>query len=521
MLVITDFLWYENIHFMWSEKYMLMFFLGIFVSSGCSGQDNHGKDSGLTDRPAAVAGQFYAANPGMLKSDLESLFAEASPGVASNVLALIAPHAGYIFSGEVAAGSYNQLDPKKKYDNIFILASSHRFLFDGASIYNKGDYVTPLGKVKVNLELANTLLQSGSVFTSRSDAHLYEHSLEVQLPFLQYRLGNDIRIVPIVLGTQNAETCRKIAGELKPYLNDKNLFVISTDFSHYPSYKDAVSNDQRTADAIVSNSPEQLLTTLASNEDKGIPGLSTSLCGWTSVLSLLYMTQGEDVRYREIGYMNSGDSEIYGDKDRVVGYWSIVVEKASPDSGHKADESSFSLTEDEKEILLYIARSTMEEYLPTRSVPSVDDRILTPALLEKAGAFVTLKKDGELRGCIGRFEASLPLWETVQRMAIASSTEDYRFSEVTVEELDDITIEISVLTPLRKISSIDEIELGRHGIYMTKGYSSGTFLPQVARETGWTKEEFLGHCARDKAHIGWDGWKTADLYVYEAYIFGE
>jgi AmmeMemoRadiSam system protein A len=134
---------------------------------------------------------------------------------------------------------------------------------------------------------------------------------------------------------------------------------------------------------------------------------------------------------------------------------------------------------------------------------------------------VTLKENGGLRGCIGRFEATGPLYEVVQEMAVAASTQDSRFLPVTEYEFDEIDIEISVLTPLRRINSIDEFQLGRHGIYIKKGYASGTFLPQVAEETGWTREEFLGHCARDKAHIGWDGWKDAELYVYEAYVFGE
>jgi len=137
------------------------------------------------------------------------------------------------------------------------------------------------------------------------------------------------------------------------------------------------------------------------------------------------------------------------------------------------------------------------------------------------GAFVTLKKHSDLRGCIGRFDASEPLYKVVRDMAIASSTQDYRFPPVVYNEIPELEFEISVLTPMRRVYSADEIELGRHGIYIRKGQNSGTFLPQVATETGWTKEEFLGHCAQDKAGIGWNGWKDAELYVYEAIVFGE
>ena len=134
---------------------------------------------------------------------------------------------------------------------------------------------------------------------------------------------------------------------------------------------------------------------------------------------------------------------------------------------------------------------------------------------------MTLNEHHQLRGCIGRFDADEPLFKVVQCMAAASASQDYRFSPVEPSEVKNLQIEISVLTPMRKISSIDQFELGKQGIYMKKGNRAGTFLPQVAQETNWTKEEFLGHCAQDKAGIGWDGWKDAELYVYEALVFGE
>jgi AmmeMemoRadiSam system protein B/AmmeMemoRadiSam system protein A len=494
-----------------------MILVSLFSGFGSQGQDKSG-DIGLVDRNPAVAGQFYSADPVRLRADLSDMFAEAMPKQSGEVLAIICPHAGYVFSGEVAASSYNQLDPDKKYDNIFILASSHRMSFEGASIYSIGNYITPLGTVKVNIDLAKRLIRDNPVFTAKTDAHISEHSLEVQLPFLQYILKNDFRIIPIILGTQSAETSKKIAAALKPYLDERNLFVISSDFSHYPDYEDACQVDKTTADAIVLNSPAKLMQVLADNDEKGIGNLATSLCGWTSVMTLEYMTEGrKDLDYKEIQYKNSGDEEIYGEKDRVVGYYSIVVEKKQ--AGQK--EPGFSLNENEKATLLSIARETINQYIRYARVPDIDKAKLTARIQQPYGAFVTLKEDGQLRGCIGRFEAAEPLYELVQQLAIASSTEDTRFQPVSEEEIDNLDIEISVLTPMKRIYSIDEFVLGKHGIYMKKGYSSGTFLPQVADETGWTKEEFFGHCARDKARIGWDGWKDAELYVYEAYVFGE
>jgi MEMO1 family protein len=498
-------------------KISVMISLPLFFGSNCSSQENKGS-TGLVDRQPAVAGQFYPADPATLRSDLSKLFARAVPKQPGTVLAVIAPHAGYVFSGEVAATSFNQIDPDKKYDNIFILASSHIMSFDGASIYNEGDYITPLGKVKVNIELANQLLKEYPVFNSRTQPHIGEHSIEVELPFLQYKLKTDFQIVPIILGTQSPSTSKKIAAALKPFLNDKNLFVVSSDFSHYPDYDDARTVDKITATAITMNSPDILLKTLQENDGKDINNLVTSLCGWTSVLTLLYMTEGRnDLAYKEIEYQNSGDSRLYGDSDRVVGYNSIILEE----NNSTGDVKDFNLEKKDKEKLLDIARHSMEEYVSEGTIPQIDVKTLSPILTQPFGAFVTLKEDGDLRGCIGRFEATEPLYKVIQEMAIAAATQDSRFPEVKPSEFKEIDIEISVLTPLRKINSIDEFQLGKQGIYMKKGYSSGTFLPQVATETGWTKEEFLGHCARDKAHIGWDGWKDAELYVYEAYIFGE
>jgi len=490
--------------------------MALFFSRG-SAQDSDGQTN-LVDRQPVVAGQFYAGDAGRLKADLSSLFANAEPKQLDNVVAIISPHAGYVFSGEVAASAFNQIDPQKKYDNIFVVASSHRVSFSGASIYNKGNYKTPLGKVKVNLELANKLVNNHTIFTFRQDAHSQEHSLEVQLPFLQYIMETDFQIVPIVIGTQNQSDCNLIADALKPYLNQRNLFVISSDFSHYPDYENAQVVDHLTADAIVSNDPDQLMGTLSSNSKKGVSNLATSLCGWSSVLSLMKMTTGRsDMQYHKVVYKNSGDAALYGDKDRVVGYYSIAVTAKK----QEADPTGYFLQDEDKKELLHIARNTIENYIANGKSPEIKTEFLTERVQEPCGAFVTLHKEGKLRGCIGRFDAKEPLYLVVQEMAISASTKDYRFPKVTADEIDELDIEISVLTPMQKIKSIDEIELGKHGIYIKKGYSSGTFLPQVATETGWSKEEFLGHCARDKAKIGWDGWKNADIFIYEALIFSE
>ncbi len=479
--------------------------------SSCQSQNN------FVDRLPAVAGQFYPAEKNILHQMLTDLFSKAVPlEKVGDVVAIISPHAGYVYSGIVAASSFNQIDDQKEYENIFILGPSHHVAFDGAAIYAKGNYLTPLGSVTVNQELARNLIKGSKVFIERDDAHSQEHSVEVQLPFLQYIMKKKFKIIPIVVGTNRLETCEQMARELKPYFNSKNLFIISTDFSHYPSYNDAIKVDTATAKAICSNSLQNVLSVLNQNDAQNIPNLATSMCGWTCVLTLLAMTEGDShVLYHEILYKNSGDVEI-GNRNNVVGYHAIAITLDS-----KASVSGFNLSDQEKKELIGIARKTIQTYLETKKIQEIDQTVFSQNLRKPAGAFVTLKKHGELRGCIGRFDAVEPLFKVVQSMAIASATQDTRFPQVESSELSNIQIEISVLTPMRKINSIDEIELGKHGIYIRKGWHAGTFLPQVATETGWSKEEFLGHCAQDKAGIGWDGWKDADIFIYEALVFGE
>ena len=212
----------------------------------------------------------------------------------------------------------------------------------------------------------------------------------------------------------------------------------------------------------------------------------------------MHMTQEDrnQLEYELIRYQNSGDTRL-GDKSRVVGYCAITVSMQDY-TMNKREKSAFMLSEEDKTFLMD-----------------------SPSLSTHTGAFVSLHINGKLRGCIGSFQPGKPLYEVVRDMTISASTKDYRFKPVRKDELDEIELEISVLTPMVKISDPSEIKLGQHGIYIKKGSNSGTFLPQVAEQTGWNLEEFLGHCARDKAQIGWYGWKDADLYIYEALVFKE
>ncbi|MFZ5941908.1 MAG: AmmeMemoRadiSam system protein B [Bacteroidota bacterium] len=480
----------------------------------CQGQER--KENNI--RQPVVAGSFYPADAATLRADLDRYFngvkdRETDPAVA----AIIVPHAGYVFSASVAASAYAKLDPGKEYKRVFVIGTSHHVLLNGASVCNVDAYLTPLGTVPVDRELAAKLIGPNRLIEYNPAAHNREHSIEVQLPFLQYRLEKPFLLVPVIIGTQSAETCRRLAEILRPYFTPENLFVISTDFSHYPAYTDALTVDAETGLAVESLSPDEFLDVLTTHDDRGVPGLATSCCGWSSVLTLLdLMEEVPGIRAKHITYMNSGDSP-YGDRDRVVGYQSFIFTREK----EEITMDHFSLSAEDRTILLEIARDAITARLEGRGMPAVDDARLSASLKESCGAFVTLTVNGQLRGCIGRFMATQPLWRVVQDMALAAAFSDSRFMPVRLEEMKKIDIEISVLTPLRRISSAEEFRLGEQGIYMIKDGRSGTFLPQVAASTGWNKEEFLGHCARDKAGIGWDGWKSAELYTYEAYVFSE
>ena len=483
-------------------------------------------------RPATQADRFYTGNAKELSDEVDSLLALHSHStVYQNVAAIIVPHAGYYFSGNVAASAYMSLDAKKRYKRIFLLGPSHHEWLDGASVNTEADYyATPLGQVRVDHETAMKLTttnytnftnkltttdgtnftNSDSVFCYRPEAHDREHCLEVQLPFLQRRFKENLPpIVPIVISTNDYHKLKRMAEELKPYFTDENLFVISSDFSHYPAYDDACEVDARTGKAIETGDVEEFIATINANAQRGMKNLATSACGGFAIITLMMMLD-ENYSVKHIMYQNSGDIDDH-DHSRVVGYHSFAFLRKQP--------GEFSISEADKKLLKDIALQSIKDSLDGKRIaqPTFNSHLST--LNSKCGAFVSLHKHGRLRGCIGHFGEDYPLHEIVAEMARAAAFEDPRFMPVTKDELDDIDIEISVLTPMRRIKSLDEFELHRHGIYIKKGRRSGTFLPQVADEVNWTKEEFVGHCSQDKAGLGWDGWRDAELYVYEAIVF--
>ena len=472
------------------------------------------KETQKTRKPA-VAGSFYPASAKEIKSMLGGWLHPSGNNALTPPRAIIVPHAGYVFSGEVAASAYNRIPPGHQYKRVFLLGPSHRAGFAGASVDTVYSFAeTPLGKVPIDISLGKRLISEGKgAFTFWSEAaHDGEHCLEVQLPFLQMVFGDVPPIVPIVIGTERLSVIQNIAKALEPYFNEDNLFIISSDFSHYPSYEDARSSDLYLAETITTGGLEEFLKALRQIDKQDFPGQGTAACGACAIAVLLEMmdAQGRDSFSAEhVMYRNSGDS-IYGDKDRVVGYNSIVF---------TSSDHLFHFTQEEKEKMIATARASIYSYL---GLKYDGDDSPVGVLKEKGyGVFVTLNLNGNLRGCIGRFTSPSSLHSTIRDMARSAAFDDPRFPALSKKEAPEIEIEVSVLSPLKRIQSIDEFKLGRDGIYMIKGYNHGTFLPQVAKETGWNTEEFLGHCARDKAGIGYYGWKDAELYTYQTEVVKE
>jgi MEMO1 family protein len=469
-------------------------------------------------RKPAVAGQFYPSDADNLRTQISDYFSKTPKTHLDNETKIVlSPHAGYVFSGQITAESISKLN-RDKIKTVFILADAHSYGFKGISI-NTQEYETPLGVVSnaisISMDLLNTEI---SWIKERQIAHLKEHCIEVELPFLQYHLSS-FSIIPILFGDCSHSQIKAFAEVLSAHLEDESCaFVISTDFSHYPESHLATEIDNKTAEIITSGNPMNLIHYFHSISTQKLPNLSTPLCGFDAVLCAMYIAETGKLKWEKIKYANSGVSN-YGDKDKVVGYWAIHA--------YITDKDLFKLNKEEREFLLSYAREVLKHHFShsDKDLPQYNE--IPSKLQEKCGAFVSIYVNKKLRGCIGRFSEEIPLINVVHDMTLAAAFQDSRFPPIKASELESLTIEISVLTPLMEIQSPFDFELGKHGIYiqknnkMGKPIASGTFLPHVASDSSWNKEEFLGHCARDKAGIGWDGWRDANIYIFETITFSD
>jgi len=473
-------------------------------------------DASAAIRPPAVADSFYPASPVALRTEVERYVREASsrPGQ-GELVALIVPHAGYRFSGPVAGYAYRLLRGQR-YETVVVVGPSHRMPVRGAALSGVEQWATPLGRVQVDLAGTQALVQECAAARVFDAAHSPEHSIEVQLPFLQVILG-EFKLLPVLMSDFSKQNCAALAEALAEWAGGRRVLLIaSTDMSHYPPYDDAVRVDRETLSAIATMNPAEVAATTKQLMSQGVSGLSTCLCGEGPVKAVLEACRllGAD-RVEVLRYANSGDAP-QGPRHNVVGYCAVAVYRSG---GANPQVEEGELSEEQQRHLLSIARATIEEYVTSGRVIGVEED--DPALLRPGAAFVTLKKHDMLRGCIGSLEPDKPLVETVRTRAIDASVRDRRFEPVRPEELPELEIEISVLSPVRRVESADEIDITRHGVIVERGARRGVFLPQVAGETGWSREELLSHLCRDKAGLPADAWKKgAALYVFTVQAFG-
>ncbi len=459
-------------------------------------------------RPPAIAGSWYPADPDELAQMIDGML-EAERLVDGAPLALIVPHAGYVYSGPVAAAGFRQMR-NGEYDVAVIIAADHQApLSSPISVWVEGAWETPLGRMPVDADLARALVQTDPRITFDPAAHQGEHPIEIELPFLQ-RVCPHCRIVPILMGADDEETVRVLADALLSALPGRKAVVIaSSDLSHYPSREDARAVDGAILAAIETGDPDRVRETIAATMKRGVPGLITCACGEGPIRVTMRVAAGLGAdTVSVLRYANSADSP-YGDPQQVVGYGAVMFWRYTPPD----------LTPARREALLRLARRTLESYLTDGTLPpyETDD----PHLRRPSGVFVTIREGGELRGCIGHLRADTPLYRAVQEMAVAAATEDPRFPPLTREELERVRLEISVLSPFRRLTDPMQIEVGTHGLLIIKGSRQGLLLPQVAVEEGWDREAFLEGLCR-KAGLPAGCWREgAALYAFTAVVFGE
>lgn len=482
-------------------------------------------------RQAAVAGQFYPSEPGAITDKIQSfLKLVVEKKIEDQIKAIIVPHAGYDFSGSVAAYAFKML-AGRKVNTVVLIGNSHKAYFDGAVIDDNDAWQTPLGQVAVDKELARKLVEADSAIKFDDAPHQDDHNLEVELPFLQTVLELGFKIVPIEFGNKNDGSYKKLAQALKDNLGEDDLVVISTDLSHYPKYEDANEIDSATLAAIKTGDVAELEKYVAEAENAGYANEQTVLCGIDAVKTAMELANLAGWDSIEIlKYANSGDVPGIGDKAQVVGYGAIAIAQMKNVNFKMQNENSNAtsteavvageLDSKQQAVLLKIAKETVASFVKTGKILEFD--VADERLKQRQGAFVTLNKNGQLRGCIGQIVPSdEPLWQVVRDMAVAACSEDGRFSPVSKDELSELEYEISVLSAPEPIDDWHKIELGKHGVIIRRGGNRGVFLPQVATETGWMLEEFLAQLCLQKAGLAPNCYKDKDteIQVFTAQVF--
>jgi AmmeMemoRadiSam system protein B/AmmeMemoRadiSam system protein A len=477
-------------------------------------------------REPAVAGKFYPDSAAKLRLAIEKFLQDAVPVKVKKPVAIIVPHAGYIFSGQICADGFKQVS-NQKYDVVVILGTNHtNSNFQKISLYPGSGFRTPLGTAPIERNVISSLMKADPAdCTLDKSLHESEHSVEVMVPFIQV-IFPKAKIVPVVVGSPDMQICTRFGQALAKVLKNKRaLIVASSDLSHYPAAEDANIVDRETLAAITKLDPAIFRTTVQAHMDRSIPNLYTSACGEAPILAAMAAARSLGAtRGVFISYANSGDVSI-GERSRVVGYGAVVF--TAEGEGKKISVSaqpipavvSTSLRSSDKKALLVFARETLSRVFLTDTVPLA--RGFNMNLQQPRGVFVTLKKKGELRGCIGRIIGDEPLDKLVGTMAIQAAFNDNRFRPLTADELNDTEIEISVLTPMKQVAGAADVVVGRDGVLLRKDGHSAVFLPQVATEQRWNREELLDNLCL-KAGLTAGSWKKgAQLSTFQAVVFSE
>ncbi len=468
-------------------------------------------------RTAGVAGSFYPADAAELTAMMDGYLAEADvPRIDGPILGVIAPHAGYQYSGPVAACTYAALKGHR-YARVVVIAPSHVEAFGFTSVYDGDAYSTPLGTVHVDTGFAKHLAGMKSSIRLSGCGHALrggevEHAIEVQLPWLQRVLG-EFTLVPVVMGDQSYESSRDLGVSLANLIakdgDGATLIVASSDLSHFHPDNDAVKIDRKTLDAVQSWD----YLSMSRNFEERV----WEACGGAPIVAAMITAEREGAdQAMLLHYANSGD--VTGDRSPVVGYGAVALVKAPQ---QHAIEDTFSLSESEKDALIVLARTSVEHAIREQK-PYQPPAPSQPALNRESGAFVTLKEAGELRGCIGYPSASKPLYETIRDTAMLAAFSDQRFRPVSPDEVSKLEYEISVLSPLRRVGDVRQIEVGRHGLLVKNGRREGLLLPQVATEQHWDRVTFLEQTCV-KAGMSEQCWKQegTDIFCFTAEVFGE
>ncbi len=470
-------------------------------------------DAAAVIRDPAVSGSFYPGDPISLRAVMRIDLAGAKKTVTQKPRILIVPHAGIEYAGYVAAAGFDQLQGFK-YSKIILLGPSHNYAFTEAAVFPDGVWRTPLGDIPVNAALAAYLINPAIGIRSDASVHLNEHSLEMELIFLQ-SVMKDFTIVPILV-SQPSETLRdQLAAAIADNFDDDTLLVVSTDLSHYPDRQTANIVDHQTLAAILTGEVGKFTQVIDKQADKNYSNLATSACGQEAIkIALLVAAKLNITDFQLVKYANSGDIPG-GDPARVVGYGAVVGVK------DQLESPKIILSRPAEKEAVTIARQALADYLNGKKFRS--EKPKNPDLLKPLGVFVTLTQNGQLRGCIGEFEPADPLYRVIQRTIVKSAAQDPRFDPLPKSDLDRVHIELSVMTPPKQISSWRMIRYGRDGVVIQNGRHAGTFLPQVAAENHWDETAFLEQLCLQKAGLPADCYKDPQsvISVFQTQVFEE